>query len=169
MHPLVKLAKEVIEFHVKEGKRYEEVSHPDMKEYTSKKNACFVTLKHKGKLRGCIGTIVPTRENLVLEVIDNAIKAVTLDPRFLPVSVEELDELTYSVDVLEPLEFVYSKEELDPKRYGVLLEGRGKKGLLLPDIEGIDTVDKQLEIARLKADLGSEEVKIYRFEVTRYH
>lgn len=136
----------------------------------SKKAGAFVSLKKHGKLRGCIGTICPTRDNLALEIIYNAVEAGTRDPRFPPVQKEELDELDFSVDVLEPSEPVDSIEDLDPKKYGVIVRKGNRTGLLLPDLEGVNTAEEQLAIARQKAGIMPWEngIIIERFKVTRY-
>lgn len=134
------------------------------------KRSCFVTLKKDGHLRGCIGTVQPVRENLAQEIKHNAISAGTQDPRFWPVQADELPLLTITVDVLGDLEKISGKEELDPHRYGVVVRRGGKVGLLLPRLDGVDTVDYQLEIARQKAGIGpEEEVELWRFEVERYY
>ncbi|MCK9525527.1 MAG: AMMECR1 domain-containing protein, partial [Limnochordia bacterium] len=104
------------------------------------------------------------------EIIANAINAAMEDPRFSPVSVQELADLDYSVDVLTEPEPVDDESELDPVRYGVIVEAGVRRGLLLPDLEGVDTVEKQIEICRMKAGIGLHEpVALYRFEVNRYH
>jgi len=140
--------------------------HPAL--LTERKGA-FVSLKKKGRLRGCIGTFVPQRENLALEVIHNAVGAAFEDPRFPPVAPEELELLDISVDVLSHPEPVESLEELDPRKYGIIVESGFRKGLLLPDIEGVDTVEEQIRIARAKAGIAPHEpVKIYRFTVERF-
>lgn len=129
----------------------------------------FVSLKKHGQLRGCIGTIVPTRSSAAEEIVQNAISAATNDPRFPKVDASELDELEYSVDILGRPEPVESLDQLDPSRYGVIVSRGSKRGLLLPDLEGVDTVEEQVEIARHKADIGpGEQVKLERFEVMRY-
>ena len=129
----------------------------------------FVSLKKHGELRGCIGTIEPVRRNLAEEIINNAVSAGVDDPRFWAVQLEELPELTISVDVLAPPEPIDDEDDLDPKRYGVIVSARGRVGLLLPNLEGIDTVAEQVGIARQKAGLRPDEpVQLARFEVTRY-
>ncbi|MDI6710985.1 MAG: AmmeMemoRadiSam system protein A [Thermoanaerobacterales bacterium] len=129
----------------------------------------FVSLKKDGQLRGCIGTIAPTRPTAAEEVMENAVSAGTRDPRFFPVEIDELDEIVYSVDILGEPEPVDSLDQLDPKRYGVIVRARGRSGLLLPDLEGIDTAEQQVAIARQKAGLSPDEpVKLERFEVKRY-
>ena len=133
--------------------------------------ACFVSIKTKdGDLRGCIGTIEPSRDTLGEEVIANALGAATRDPRFKPVTANELSQLRYSVDVLsapEPATFA----ELDPNVYGVIVEDESgeRRGLLLPDIEGVDTASRQVEIASRKAGIPSgNPVKFSRFRVDRF-
>lgn len=133
------------------------------------KKSCFVTLKKDGQLRGCIGTVQPVRENLAAEIKHNAIAAGTQDPRFWPVEANELPLITVSVDVLGDMEKISAYEELDPQRYGVVVRRGGKVGLLLPHLEGVDTVEEQVEIARQKAGIfPEEEVELWRFEVERY-
>lgn len=137
----------------------------------SRPAACFVSIKtDEGDLRGCIGTVEPTRESLASELIHNAISAATRDPRFLPVATSELPQLRYSVDVLSPPEPAQF-EELNPKTYGLIVEDeRGRRrGLLLPDLEGVDSAEQQLQITMRKAGIPSgAEVKLYRFRVRRY-
>ncbi len=166
MSPLVKLAKETVEIYVKDRrivKPPQELA-PEMKE----RAGVFVSIKKDGGLRGCIGTFEPTRSNIAEEIIANAISAATRDPRFLPISPPELERLTYSVDVLtkpEPTTF----EELDPKKYGVIAECGWKRGLLLPDLEGVDTAKEQVSICCQKADIAANaKVNLSRFQVKRY-
>ncbi|MDO8683873.1 MAG: AmmeMemoRadiSam system protein A [Armatimonadota bacterium] len=130
----------------------------------------FVSLKKFGQLRGCIGTIGPTQPNIALEIIHNGISAATRDPRFDPVCPEELPLLSCSVDVLMPPEPVNDVCELDPLTYGVIVEHGYRRGLLLPNLEGVDTVDYQIEIACRKASIRPDDpFKLYRFEVKRYY
>jgi AmmeMemoRadiSam system protein A len=134
----------------------------------------FVSLHRYGELRGCIGTIEPTQRNVAEEVIQNAISAATRDPRFAPMQEEELEDLDVKVDVLGEPEMIDGIDQLDPKRYGLIVESvrhPWKRGLLLPDLEGIDTVEKQVEWTRRhKAGISdpNEPVRMYRFEVKRY-
>lgn len=140
------------------------------KELTQRRAACFVTIhKTNGDLRGCIGTILPTKQNLAEEIRDNAIAAATKDPRFPSVRPEELGDLVISVDVLsEPEEC--KPEDLNPKKYGVIVEAGWRRGVLLPDLPGINTVQEQLRIALLKAGISpNEPYKIFRFSATRYY
>jgi len=166
MHPLVRLAKETIESYVRDRTmlRPKELT-PEMME----RAGVFVSLKVGGMLRGCIGTYEPEKANVAEEVITNAISSATRDPRFPPVTPGELAELDYSVDVLTEPEPVEGEAELDPKRYGLIVESGGRKGLLLPDLEGVDSVARQIEICRSKAGiLPHQPVQLYRFEVKRY-
>jgi len=120
-------------------------------------------------LRGCIGTFEPTQANVAQEVIQNAVSAATRDPRFPPVSPRELDDLSISVDVLTPPERIQGIEDLDPKTCGVIVERGWQRGLLLPDLEGVDTPQQQVTIACHKAGIHPDEPKtLYRFRVKRY-
>ncbi|HEX8456099.1 MAG TPA: AmmeMemoRadiSam system protein A [Pyrinomonadaceae bacterium] len=133
--------------------------------------ACFVSIKtYEGDLRGCIGTVEPIRPTLAEELIHNAISAATRDPRFFPVQSSELPRLRYSVDVLSPPEATRF-EELNPKIYGLIVEDaqEGRRGLLLPDLEGVETAAQQLQITARKAGIvPGADVKLYRFQVRRY-
>lgn len=133
--------------------------------------ACFVSLKKDGRLRGCIGTLSPVQPNLAAEIMANAISAALHDPRFSPVTPEELPELIYDVDVLSQPEPVSSTLELDCTRYGVIVStSDGRRGVLLPDLAGVDSVDEQLSIAASKGgiDLSRDRVSIQRFQVVRH-
>jgi AmmeMemoRadiSam system protein B/AmmeMemoRadiSam system protein A len=166
MSALVKLAKKTIETYVKEGKapQPEELT-PEMRGRTG----VFVSIHKFGALRGCIGTIEPNEKNVAEEIIKNAISSATRDPRFPPIAPTELKDLDYSVDVLTTPEPIDRQDQLDPKKYGVIVEAGMRRGLLLPDLEGVDSVDYQIDICRQKADIAPDEpVKLYRFEVKRY-
>jgi len=142
--------------------------YPD--ELTERKAGAFVSLKINGQLRGCIGTISPTEETLFDEIRENALKAGLEDPRFLPVDKDELGELEYSVDVLEKPEKVDSIEALNPAEYGVIVEKGIRRGLLLPNLDGIDSAEEQIGIALKKANINPEEdYEISRFRVTRHY
>ena len=166
MHLLVRLAKKAVEAHVRKGEVFEAKRlSTEMKE----KAGVFVSIYKLGELRGCIGTFDPQHDNVAEEIVANSISSATRDPRFLPVTKGELKSLEYSIDVLTRPERVKSQKELDPKKYGVIVEAGWRKGLLLPDLEGVDTVDEQVGICRLKAGIDPDEpVKLYRFEVKRY-
>ena len=131
--------------------------------------ATFVTLEKQGQLRGCIGTILPTQPDATTEIIRNAVSAAAGDPRFPRVQPQELVELEISVDILTPPELIESLSELDPRRYGVIVRRGNRSGLLLPDLEGVDTVTEQVDIACRKAGIHpGEPLEMYRFEVIRY-
>jgi MEMO1 family protein len=166
-HPLVQLARQTIEGYVRRRTKAHapELLTPEMREQAG----VFVSLHEHGQLRGCIGTFEPSMPNVAQEIIQNAVSAATRDPRFEPVRPDELAKLEIDVDVLAPPEPISGPEELDPKRYGVIVESGWRRGLLLPDLEGVDTVDYQVSIARRKAGIGPKEpVKLYRFQVRRY-
>jgi AmmeMemoRadiSam system protein A len=130
--------------------------------------ACFVSIKKRGELRGCIGTLEPAEPDLGREIARNARSAAFQDPRFPPVAVNELHDLTYSVDVLSPSRAAQA-EELDPRRYGVIVSCAWRRGVLLPDLPGVDTVDSQVGIALQKAGIApDEDYDLHRFTVTRY-
>ncbi|MGC2064407.1 MAG: AmmeMemoRadiSam system protein A [Thermodesulfovibrionales bacterium] len=167
MHRLVEIAKQAVEEFVRQGT----VMTPpeDLPPEYLKKAGAFVSLKKNGELRGCIGTFSPCTGSIAQETIANAISAASRDPRFSPVDPDELDNLVYSVDILSTPERVPDTHELDPKRYGIILQNGHRRGLLLPDLEGVDTVADQIRITRMKAGiLPAEAVEIYRFTVTRY-
>ncbi len=166
-HPLVSLARQAVEEYV----RYRRIADPpQMTPEMQGRAGVFVSIHHRdGQLRGCIGTIEPRQTTIALEVVHNAIAAATGDPRFLPVGEEELDELDYSVDVLSQPERIEGLEDLEPKTYGVIVEMGQRRGLLLPDLEGVDSAEQQLAYAMAKAAiLPGEPVTLYRFTVQRY-
>ena len=168
--PLVALARFAIERYVCSRTVPEA---PDLPDDLPARAACFVSIHtaSTGDLRGCIGTIEPVRDTLAEEVIENAVSASTRDPRFPPIAPSELEDLTISVDVLFPPEAA-TVNDLDPARYGVIVTQGFKRGLLLPDLEGIDTVGEQLYIACMKAGIdphaGFDRIGIERFEVVRH-
>jgi len=140
-------------------------------EFFSEKAGVFVTIYNKKNLRGCIGTYLPTRKNVAEEIIFNAIVAATQDHRFSPITLEELTQLSFETSILTTPEKIKFKEELDPKKYGILVRFNHHSGLLLPNLAGIDTIEKQIDIAcREKAgiDPDNPELEIYKFEVKRH-
>lgn len=166
MDPLVRLAKDAVETYVKTGRIIEPPS--DIPEEWKVRAGTFVCIKKNRQLRGCIGTIYPTTKNLAQEVIKNAIAAAVEDHRFMPVTEEELPELIYSVDVLSEPQKVKDLNELDPKKYGVIVSSGMRKGVLLPDLEGVNTVAEQLSIALMKAGIREDEdFEVYKFTVKR--
>jgi len=168
-HPLVQLARKTIDTYIREERVLElpEELTPEMKA----RAGVFVSLHKRGELRGCIGTFNPTQANVAQEIIHNAIESATRDPRFPPVTEAELPELEISVDVLTEPKPVASPKELDAKKYGVVVRDRSnRRGLLLPDLPGVDTPEQQIEICCQKAWIEpGEPVQLYRFEVKRYH
>lgn len=139
-------------------------------EMYSKRAGAFVSIHKHGQLRGCIGTIAPTKKNVAEEIIENAISASTKDPRFDPITPDELEWLEVNVDVLGEPEDIPSPDMLDVKRYGVIVTSGYKRGLLLPDLDGVDTVEQQIDIARRKGGIGEHEpIKLQRFEVVRHY
>lgn len=164
---IVQLARLSLEAFVRTGKRLK--PQDKLPDWMLRQAAgVFVSLKKHGQLRGCIGTIQPVTPSIAEEVLRNAVSAGCEDPRFDPVGADDLNELTYSVDVLgepEPAE----RNDLDPAKYGVIVTSGRRRGLLLPMLEGVDTIEKQVSIARRKAGIGEREpVTLQRFEVVRY-
>ena len=167
--PWVKLARRSLETYVKTGQRLTSLPEDLPAEMTTQQAGAFVSLHKNGQLRGCIGTIAPTCDNLAWEIVQNAVSACSRDPRFSPVRPDELDELEYSVDVLGAPEPVDSPAALDPKTYGVIVSCGGRRGLLLPDLDGVDSVEAQLSIALQKGGIRENETyKIERFKVVRH-
>lgn len=167
--PWVKLARRSLETYVKTGQRLTSLPEDLPAEMTTQQAGAFVSLHKNGQLRGCIGTIAPTCDNLAWEIVQNAVSACSRDPRFSPVHPDELDELEYSVDVLGAPEPVDSPAALDPKTYGVIVSCSGRRGLLLPDLDGVDSVEAQLSIALQKGGIRENEpYKIERFKVVRH-
>lgn len=167
IHPLVQLAREAIKEYLKSG---EVLKTPDgLSDEMKESHGVFVSLKMHGMLRGCIGTFEPSTSCVAEEVIHNAISSATRDPRFMPVTQSELMDIVISVDVLTSPEPVKSVSDLDSRRYGVIVKSGHRRGLLLPDLEGVDTVEEQIKIAKRKAGIVSDEpVDLFRFEVKRY-
>lgn len=138
---------------------------------TGTRHGVFVSLHLYGNLRGCIGTIAPTKENTALEIIANSISAALDDPRFPAVRKEELPDLVYSVDILGVPERAADESALDPKRYGIITESLDgtRRGLLLPNLDGVESVSQQVQIARQKGGISAAEpISLYRFTVTRH-
>ena len=164
----VRLARESLEAYVI---RRETIDVPQdlPAELMERRAGAFVSLHEHDRLRGCIGTIAPTADCLAREIIQNAVSACSRDPRFSPVRPEELPWLEISVDVLGEPEDISSPDQLDVKRYGVIVSRGARRGLLLPDLDGVDTVEQQVSIARQKAGIGPDEkVSLQRFEVVRH-
>jgi len=185
MSPYILLVKSTIETYIKEGKI---ISPPEdlPEEFFKQKSGTFVTIEKDGKLRGCIGTYLALRQNIAQEIISNAIAAVAEDYRFGPVQKEELSHLSYTVYILGEPELVKDLKELDPKKYGIIVKTLPitgpssdvvfnghlpyKSGLLLPDLKGIDTIEKQISIACQKGRINPirEKIFIYKFTVEKH-
>lgn len=171
MNPYTALAKLAVNTYIKEGKT---ISVPtDLpKEFLERKSGVFVTIEKEKELRGCIGTYLPTRQNVAEEIIHNAISAATEDYRFSPIEKEELPFLSYTVYLLNPPEQIKDTKELNPKKFGIIVIATSsrKTGLLLPDLEGVDTTEKQIAIACQKADidLKTEKITLYKFTVEKH-
>ncbi|MEG6523376.1 AmmeMemoRadiSam system protein A [Desulfotomaculum sp. 1211_IL3151] len=164
---LVRVARQSLESYLK-GQWQDPAGYEIPKEFAGAAGV-FVSFKKGGNLRGCIGTTAPTRPSMIQEVAYNAVSAGTQDPRFYPVRLDELDELNVSIDVLMPPEAIDDLAQLDVKKYGVIVRKGTRSGLLLPDLEGVDTPQQQVDIAKQKAGIGpAEEVELERFEVIRY-
>lgn len=168
----VALARRTIEEYVRTGRQ---IQAPDdlPQEMCEQRAGVFVSIKindgQQTRLRGCIGTIQAVQRSIAEEIIHNAISAAVKDPRFAPITPEELDRLVISVDVLGCMEPIHTMEQLDAKRYGVVVTNGYRRGLLLPNLEGVDTVEDQVMIAKQKAGIGwQEEVQLERFEVVRH-
>ncbi len=186
MNSLVNLAKLAVEKYVKERKIIE--SLPDLpKEFLTKKAGTFVTIVKNGNLRGCIGTYLPTKENIAKEIISNAISAASEDYRFGPIHREELSDIFYTVYIISEPEMVKDIKTLNPKKYGIIVKTTPifhtnstdvvfdghlphKSGLLLPDLEGINTVKEQISICCQKGgiDPSKEKIMIYKFTIEKY-
>jgi AmmeMemoRadiSam system protein B/AmmeMemoRadiSam system protein A len=164
---IVELSKETVEAYVRDGK----IISPPVKlsAEMKKKAGVFVSLHKFGQLRGCIGTFEATKENVAQEIIANAVSSASRDPRFPPITTTELKDIEYSVDVLTKPQLVKNKNKLDPKKQGLIVECGFRKGLLLPNLEGVDSVERQIEICRQKAGISPDEpLKLQCFRVKRY-
>jgi AmmeMemoRadiSam system protein A len=162
----VRWARLTLESYLQDGQQPE--LPPDMEVLRNDRAGVFVSLKKNGQLRGCIGTFLPVYENIAQEIRHNALSAGLKDPRFPPVETAELPSLVYSVDILDQPEEC-TKEDLDPKKYGVIVSQGARRGLLLPDLEGVDSVEEQVQIALQKGGISpGEKYSLQRFEVKRF-
>ncbi|NIP99678.1 MAG: AmmeMemoRadiSam system protein A [Nitrospinaceae bacterium] len=166
-HPYVVLATESVRHYLQTGMPLP--CPENLTEDLTRQAAVFVSIKKGNQLRGCIGNLTPTRSNLANEIIHTAISAAVRDPRFAPVTEGELDTLSFSIDLLSPLTKVNEPSKMDCKKYGLVVKSGDKQGVLLPGLEGVDTVEKQIKICTKKAGLDEKErYDLYRFEVERY-
>ncbi len=165
----VQLARKTVEEYVRTGKKIR-IPEGLSGEMLERRAGVFVSIKKEGRLRGCIGTIQAVYPSIAQEIIENGVSAATRDPRFSPIEPEELDKLTITVDVLGDTEKIDSPDKLDVRRYGVVVTKGFKRGLLLPNLEGVDTVEEQIAIAKQKAGIGEQEqAELERFEVVRHY
>ena len=169
MNPLVNLAKSAVVNYIKDNIVI--IPSKDLpKEFFEKKAGIFVTIEKDKELRGCIGTYLPTRLNIAEEIIYNAVAAATEDYRFGPIQPAELAYLSYTVYILSEPESVKDVKTLNPKKFGIIVKSKEKSGLLLPDLDGVDTVEQQIAICCQKGviDPDQEETLIYKFTVEKY-
>ncbi len=166
----VRLARAIINSYVRTGEILP-VPGDLPEDMTGRRAGAFVSIHKRGMLRGCIGTIYPCTDSVASEIISNAVSASTRDPRFESIRPDELEELEINVDVLGDPEQISSPDELDPRRYGVIVTKGLRRGLLLPDLEGVDTVEDQISIAMQKAGIPSDakDIILERFEVVRHY
>lgn len=172
MNPLSFLAEKAVEKYVKEN---QVILPPDglPEEFLKRRAGVFVTIEENGRLCGCVGTYLPTRDNIAEETIYNAVAAATEDYRFNPVEEDDLPNLSYTVSILSEPEIVKDMKELDPKKYGIIIKTANspiKSALLLPDLEGVDSVEKQIAITCQKGGINPEKEKIaiYRFKIEKH-
>lgn len=165
------LARKTVENYIRTGQKL----NPDEYKVTGvdvEQAGSFVSIKLKnGDLRGCIGTIFPTQRNVETEIVNNAVSASTQDPRFNPIGADELDNLVFSVDIMQQPEQINNISELDPQKYGIIVKSdSGRQALLLPALEGIDTIETQISVTKRKAGIPMQEpVHIFRFRADRYY
>ncbi|MCX6745192.1 MAG: AmmeMemoRadiSam system protein A [Candidatus Parcubacteria bacterium] len=169
MDSYTKLAKDTIEQYLTSGKILA-VPEGLPKEMLLDKAGVFVSLHRQGQLRGCIGTLQATTANIATEIIQNALSAALEDPRFNPLQKQELADLEISVDILNPAALIKNRQELNLKKFGIICQSGYKKGLLLPDIDGVDSIDEQIDIACQKGGIDplKDKFDIYKFTVTRH-
>jgi uncharacterized protein len=167
MDPFVELAKKAVEEYIRHRRRID--APAEISENMRRRAGVFICLKIGGNLRGCIGTFQPCRANIAEEIICNAISAATADPRFSLVRPGELEDIAYTVDILSEPEKISDMSELNPREYGIIVSKGPRRGLLLPDLEGVDTVEDQLRITKMKAGINPDDtdVEIHRFFVER--
>ena len=167
MHPLVKLAIRSVEHFIETGKPLP--CPTNLPDFLRQSAGTFVSIKKQGSLRGCIGTMTPKYKNLAEEVIQNALRSASEDPRFDPIQKKELPSLTFSVDVLQPLEKIENIKDHNIKQFGLVIRGKGKQGVLLPDLDIIKSADQQLKVCLKKGGFKSHDTyEIFRFEVKRF-
>ena len=166
-HPYISLAVQSVDHFLNKS---EKLPCPkDLSQDLKGKAGVFVSIKKKDQLRGCIGTLSPQEPNLAMEIIENAIKAALKDPRFSPVTPQEISGLNFSVDVIFPLERIEDTSDLDPKVYGLVVKSKGKQGVLLPNLEGVKSTEDQIKICQAKGRIKETDPQVmYRFKVDRF-
>ena len=183
---ILEFAKIAVETYVKKGKAIS-ADQGLGKEFLTRRAGAFVTILKDGNLRGCIGTYAPTKKNIAEEIVSNAIAAASEDYRFGPITEDELSSLSYEIYILDEPELIIDPKELDPKKFGIVVRSapssiptgidvvfsghpRFKSGLLLPDLDGVDTVEQQISIACQKAGINplKENISIYKFRAKKY-
>jgi len=173
MNPYSRLAKQALKTYLEKGEIIKPLGKLPRK-MLKEKSGVFVTLEKGKELRGCIGTSLPVYQNIAEEIIYNSIAAGSQDYRFLPVTLKEIDDLSFTVSLLSQPEKVKGLEDLDPRKYGVIVECEetGRRGLLLPALEGINTPDKQIAICLEKGGIDprtSKKISLYRFTVQKFY
>lgn len=170
MNIIVKLARETVKRLLNGEKLPNDGNEVAASPLWKERSACFVSIKTKdGDLRGCIGTLLPIQKSLDKEIIANAVSASTHDPRFPPMQKAELNNVVFSVDVLSEPEPIKNISQLEPKKYGVIVSKGYRRGVLLPDLEGVDTAEQQVQIAAMKAGIYDlDGIILERFTVKRY-
>ncbi|MDZ7611911.1 MAG: AmmeMemoRadiSam system protein A [Candidatus Moranbacteria bacterium] len=172
MNNYVKLAWQAMEKYIKSGEKLDASSMNLPREFYNKKGGVFVTIRKGGQLRGCIGTIVSTKETLAQEIIDNAVSACARDPRFDSVTESELPEIECEVSLLSEPRPVENLENHEPEKHGIIVKAEdGRSGLLLPDLEGVDSTQKQVALAAQKGGIDpySEKIQLFEFEVEKHN
>lgn len=170
MDKYTELAQKTIEEYIN-NKKIIEMPDDLPREFYFRKAGVFVTIFKGDELKGCIGTYAPTKKNIAIEIIDNAAAACSKDYRFRPVNKSDLSDLKYEVSVLSKLELIKDIEKHDPKKYGLIVRcGVGRLGLLLPDLDGINTIDEQIEICCQKGgiDPQTDISTLYFFTVEKH-
>lgn len=170
MDPYVKLAKDSVEEYLKRKKILSAPSNLPQKFYTQK-NGVFVTIYNKNNLRGCIGTYLPTQDNVCREIIENAVSACSSDYRFEPITESELKKLSYEVSILNQPESIRDVAKLNPKVYGIIVRSLdGRSGLLLPNLKGVDGIEQQISLACQKAGINPalDEIQLFRFTIEKH-
>lgn len=159
---IIKLVRAAVTLWINEGKKLDFDSYAEdnietaelLERLKNQRTGVFVSIVKNNRPRGSMGTINPVADNIAEEIIRNSIEASMYDPQFVPVRPEEIDELNFEVNVLDPPERVDDISELDPEKYGVIVEQGLKRGVVLPGIREIKTAEEQLELAKERAGIN---------------